>query len=70
MLHKIENNDDNRDGFAIFENVATSMEIAEIRRAVARAQSVAGLKTRGLWGVRQCTEKSLKLRMFSNSPEQ
>jgi hypothetical protein len=50
MLHKIENNADveriaagtaqfpDRDGFAILENVAASMEIAEIGRGVARVQ--------------------------------
>jgi hypothetical protein len=38
----------NREGFAILEDVATSMEIAEIRRAVARVQSLPGLKTREL----------------------
>jgi len=35
----------NREGFAILEDVATSVEIA----AVARVQSLAGLKTRELW---------------------
>ena len=34
---------------AILENVAASMEIAEIGRGVARVQSLAGLKTRELW---------------------
>lgn len=60
MLQTIEGNADvegiaagaaqslNRDGFAILEDVATSMEIAEIRRAVARVQSLPGLKTREL----------------------
>jgi hypothetical protein len=52
----------NREGFAILEDVATSMEIA----AVARVQSLAGLKDARAWGAWQCTAKLLKL-VFSNS---
>jgi ectoine hydroxylase-related dioxygenase (phytanoyl-CoA dioxygenase family) len=37
-----------RDGFAVLEDVATSIEIADIRRAVARVKSLPGLKMREL----------------------
>ena len=77
MLHKIENSADterresqrdpqNIDGFAFLENIATPWEVSEIRRAAARVQFLAGLKTRQLGSV-AVHRKSLKSRMFSNS---